>query len=106
MRMSSRSARRHRNARWMRPLASAVEPAGRPAATHPRCCLWGGRGAPSPPFPQVQAEAKARARNMVAQMDQEGFGHCTNQSECQAVCPKEISVDFIAQLNREYLKSF
>ena len=42
---------------------------------------------------------------MVARMDQEGFGHCTNQSECQAVCPKEISVDFIAQMNREYLKS-
>jgi succinate dehydrogenase / fumarate reductase, iron-sulfur subunit len=56
-------------------------------------------------LPQGQVEARERARNMVAQMDQEGFGHCTNQSECQAVCPKEISVDFIAQLNREYLKS-
>jgi succinate dehydrogenase / fumarate reductase iron-sulfur subunit len=50
-------------------------------------------------------EAKDRVRTMVAQMDKEGFGHCTNQSECQAVCPKEISVDFIAQMNREYLKS-
>src|SRR5438270_4515912 len=56
-------------------------------------------------LPQGQVEAKERALNMVAQMDKEGFGHCTNQSECQAVCPKEISVDFIAQLNREYLKS-
>jgi succinate dehydrogenase / fumarate reductase iron-sulfur subunit len=56
-------------------------------------------------LPQGQVEAKERAQAMVAQMDKEGFGHCTNQSECQAVCPKEISVDFIAQLNREYLKS-
>jgi succinate dehydrogenase / fumarate reductase, iron-sulfur subunit len=56
-------------------------------------------------LPQGKVEAMERVRNMVAQMDQEGFGHCTNQSECQAVCPKEISVDFIAQMNREYLKS-
>jgi succinate dehydrogenase / fumarate reductase iron-sulfur subunit len=56
-------------------------------------------------LPQGQIEAKQRAQAMVTQMDKEGFGHCTNQSECQAVCPKEISVDFIAQLNREYLKS-
>jgi succinate dehydrogenase / fumarate reductase, iron-sulfur subunit len=57
-------------------------------------------------LPQGKVEAKRRAQSMVDQMDKEGFGHCTNQSECQAVCPKEISVDFIAQLNREYLKSF
>ena len=56
-------------------------------------------------LPQGQVEAKKRVRSMVAQMDKEGFGNCTNQSECQAVCPKEISVDFIALLNREYLKS-
>src|SRR5271170_3294346 len=55
--------------------------------------------------PQGQVEAKTRVRAMVAQMDQEGFGNCSNQSECQAVCPKEISVNFIAQMNREYLKS-
>jgi succinate dehydrogenase / fumarate reductase iron-sulfur subunit len=35
-------------------------------------------------------------------MDKEGFGNCTNQYECQAVCPKEISVEFIAKMNREY----
>jgi succinate dehydrogenase / fumarate reductase iron-sulfur subunit len=56
-------------------------------------------------LPQGQVEAKDRVRQMVAQMDEEGFGNCSNQSECQAVCPKEISVDFIAQMNREYLKS-
>jgi len=56
-------------------------------------------------LPQGQMEAKDRVRKMVVQMDAEGFGNCSNQLECQAVCPKEISVDFIAQMNREYLKS-
>jgi len=56
-------------------------------------------------LPQGRVEARERVRAMVAQMDKEGFGNCSNQSECQAVCPKEISVDFIAQLNREYLKA-
>jgi succinate dehydrogenase / fumarate reductase iron-sulfur subunit len=56
-------------------------------------------------LPQGKVEAKERVLKMVAQMDKEGFGNCSNQSECQAVCPKEISVDFIAQMNREYLKS-
>jgi succinate dehydrogenase / fumarate reductase iron-sulfur subunit len=56
-------------------------------------------------LPQGKVEAKVRARAMVHQMDEEGFGACSNQSECQAACPKEISVDFIAQLNREYLNS-
>lgn len=54
-------------------------------------------------LPQGKAEAKRRVKRMVAQMDAEGFGHCTNQSECQAVCPKNISVEWIARLNREYL---
>ena len=40
---------------------------------------------------------------MVRQMDEEGFGNCTNQFECEAVCPKEISADHIAKLNRDYL---
>jgi succinate dehydrogenase / fumarate reductase, iron-sulfur subunit len=42
---------------------------------------------------------------MTAQHDAEGFGHCTNHGECEAVCPKEISLDFIAQLNRDRLKA-
>jgi succinate dehydrogenase / fumarate reductase iron-sulfur subunit len=42
---------------------------------------------------------------MVAQHDREGFGHCTNINECEAACPKEISTEFIAQLNRDYIKS-
>jgi succinate dehydrogenase / fumarate reductase, iron-sulfur subunit len=56
-------------------------------------------------LPQGRVEAADRVCRMVAQMDREGFGNCSNQSECQAVCPKEISVDFIAQMNREYLQS-
>lgn len=56
-------------------------------------------------LPQGQAERTRRAVKMIEQHDQEGFGHCTNQYECEAVCPKEISVGFIAQLNRDFLKS-
>jgi succinate dehydrogenase / fumarate reductase, iron-sulfur subunit len=56
-------------------------------------------------LPQGKIEAKSRVQKMVVQMDQEGFGNCSNQSECEAVCPKEIRVDFIAQMNREYLKT-
>ncbi len=56
-------------------------------------------------LPQGQVEAQSRVLNMVKQMDQEGFGNCTNQYECEAACPKEISVDFIAKMNREYLSA-
>lgn len=54
---------------------------------------------------QGKAERERRARNMVAQMDSEGFGNCTNIYECEAACPKEISVKFIAQMNREYFRA-
>ncbi|WP_199879865.1 succinate dehydrogenase/fumarate reductase iron-sulfur subunit [Arundinibacter roseus] len=56
-------------------------------------------------LPQGQAERKIRAEKMVAQMDSEGFGACTNTGACSAECPKEISLDNIARLNREYLGS-
>ena len=56
-------------------------------------------------LPQGQVERTERALNMVAQMDAEGFGHCTNESECEAACPKEISVENIARMNREYLRA-
>jgi succinate dehydrogenase / fumarate reductase iron-sulfur subunit len=56
-------------------------------------------------LPQGRIEAEHRAGKMVAQMDAEGFGNCTNYFECEAVCPKDISVDFIAQMNREFMKS-
>jgi succinate dehydrogenase / fumarate reductase iron-sulfur subunit len=56
-------------------------------------------------LPQGAPERRSRARNMIAQMDAEGFGHCTSHKECEAVCPKGISIDFIAKMNREYLAS-
>ena len=55
-------------------------------------------------LPQGQVEHPDRVRNMVAQMDSEGFGSCTNTGACEAECPKEISVDNIIKLNRAYLK--
>jgi len=54
-------------------------------------------------LPQGQPERRDRARKMVAQMDAEGFGHCTNHGECEAVCPKGISLEFIARMNRDVL---
>src|SRR5438067_1023120 len=54
-------------------------------------------------LPQGQPERAARVRKMVEQMDAEGFGSCTNYYECEAACPKEISVQHIARMNREYL---
>jgi succinate dehydrogenase / fumarate reductase, iron-sulfur subunit len=54
-------------------------------------------------LPQGQPERKERAEKMVAQMDAEGFGSCTNTYACEAECPKSIKVTTIARLNREYL---
>ncbi|MEP2025842.1 succinate dehydrogenase/fumarate reductase iron-sulfur subunit [Reichenbachiella sp.] len=56
-------------------------------------------------LPQGQVERQTRVENMVAQMEEEGFGNCTNTQACEAVCPKEISVTHIARLNREYLSA-
>lgn len=54
-------------------------------------------------LPQGQIEKKTRVLNMVKQMDEEGFGNCTNTGACEAECPKEISLENIARMNREYL---
>ncbi len=56
-------------------------------------------------LPQGQPERWDRARKMVAQMDAELFGACTNHAECEAACPKEISIDFIARMNRDLLRA-
>lgn len=56
-------------------------------------------------LPQGQPERIRRTIRMVEQMDEEGFGSCTNHYECEAVCPKEIPVRFIADLNRDFLKA-
>lgn len=56
-------------------------------------------------LPQGQVERERRVKAMVNQMDAEGFGNCTNYFECEAVCPKEISVKSIAIMNREFAKA-
>ncbi len=56
-------------------------------------------------LPQGQVEAADRVRNMVAQMDSEGFGNCTNTGACEVECPKGISLDNIARMNRELMKA-
>ena len=56
-------------------------------------------------LPQGQAERPNRAYNMVNQMDKEGFGNCTNTGACEVTCPKNISIENIVTLNKEYIKS-
>jgi succinate dehydrogenase / fumarate reductase, iron-sulfur subunit len=56
-------------------------------------------------LPQGQPERHRRVLRMVAQMELEGFGTCSNFRECEAVCPKEISIDFIARMNRDWGKA-
>ena len=56
-------------------------------------------------LPQGKVESKQRVLNMVKQMDDEGFGNCTNTGACHVECPKGISLDYIAKLNREYVKA-
>ena len=56
-------------------------------------------------LPQGKVEAKDRVLNMVKQMDEEGFGNCTNTGACEVECPKGISLENIARMNREYLKA-
>ena len=56
-------------------------------------------------LPQGKVERKERVLNMVKQMDKEGFGNCTNTGACEVECPKEISLENIARMNREYLSA-
>lgn len=56
-------------------------------------------------LPQGKVEATDRVLNMVRQMDDEGFGNCTNTGACEVECPKGISLEYIAQMNREYLSA-
>ena len=56
-------------------------------------------------LPQGAVEKQTRVLNMVRSMDNENFGNCTNHFECEAACPKEISVSFIARMNREYFSA-
>ena len=56
-------------------------------------------------LPQGQPERYLRVRKMVAAMDLAGFGNCTNHGECEAACPKGIHLDFIARLNRDFIRA-
>ena len=56
-------------------------------------------------LPQGMPERSSRVKNMINTMEEEGFGHCTNIGACEAECPKEISIDNIAKLNREYIRA-
>lgn len=56
-------------------------------------------------LPQGQTERFDRVKGMVAQMDAEGFGGCTNHGECETACPKSISIDFIAKMNRDFMRA-
>jgi len=56
-------------------------------------------------LPQGHPERQRRVIRMVEQMDNEGFGDCSNHGECEAVCPKEISIAHIARMKREYFKA-
>ncbi len=55
-------------------------------------------------LPQGEVESEARTRDMVAKMDELGFGNCTNEAECEAQCPKGIKIENIARMNREWVK--
>ena len=91
--------------RWTRPPASAAAPASPPART-PRP-----RSSPRPRSPtwrccrRARSNAHARVVAMVERHDAEGFGSCSNEGECEAVCPKEISITNIARMNREYFRA-
>ena len=56
-------------------------------------------------LPQGVPERAQRVLDMVAQMDEEGFGNCTNHAECEAMCPKDISISHIAKMNREFIRA-
>jgi succinate dehydrogenase / fumarate reductase iron-sulfur subunit len=56
-------------------------------------------------LPQGEPERKRRAQRMIEQMDEEGFGNCSNHGECEAVCPKNIKITNIARMRREFFKS-
>jgi len=56
-------------------------------------------------LPQGKIEAKKRVKDMIAEMDRQGFGNCTNTYACEAECPKNISVSNIARMNREFLSA-
>ena len=88
------------------PGTGAVRDRLQGSAAEPHAALQRGQEGWSQEADRVaaQVEHPERVRNMVAQMDKEGFGSCTNTGACEAECPKEISVDNIIKLNSAYFK--
>ena len=87
----------------MPPPASVVVHVWPPARIVQRHALRGRQSEPVRLLPQGRPEAKSRVLAMVEQMDKEGFGNCSNTGACEVECPKGISLEHIARMNREYL---
>ena len=102
--LHARSPRTSPTWRWTPPPASAAAPASPRARTAPRSCSPRRRSQHLNLLPQGQPERWERTVRMVDEMER-WFGSCTNHGECEAACPKEISIDFIALLNRDYVKA-
>ncbi|MCK7531423.1 MAG: hypothetical protein MZV63_10510 [Marinilabiliales bacterium] len=77
-----------------------------PARTPRPCCSSQPRSLSTLSCPRARPEAKERVRAMIAEMDRQGFGNCSNTGACEAQCPKQIKLFNIARLNREYYKAF
>ena len=95
---------RRRRARWTPPRASAAAPASPPARTPRRCSSSRAKISHLALLPQGQPERDRRVPwRWSRRWTRRGFGNCTNDGECEAACPKEISVDIIAQMNRDFV---
>ena len=104
-RTPSRSPRTTPTAPWTPPRASAAAPASPPAPTPRPCSSPPAKVAHLALLPQGQPERQRRALAHGGADGAEGFGSCTNYGECEAACPKEISIDTIARMNRDYLRA-
>ncbi len=93
-----------RRSRWTPPRASGAARASRPARTAPRSSSPRPRSRTSACCPRASPSVTSGSSNMVETMESY-FGSCTNHGECEKACPKEISIDFIALLNRDYVKA-
>ena len=90
---------------WMLLLVSVVELVPQLVRTLQLCFSWQLKFLQLALLPQGKIEAARRAKAMVAKMDELGFGNCTNTRACESECPKSISIEHIARLNREFLKA-
>ena len=104
-RITSPSRNRMPTSRWMRRHVSAAALASPPVPMRQRHCLPAQKSAISAFSRRVSPRRAQRALKMVAQVKQEIFGSCTNIGECEAVCPKEIKLEVIARMNRDYLRA-